>query len=81
MQLLTCRLDHVVEGTVAYSSMLEDGANLTTLGGENVTISIEDGNVFVNSAQVTMPDVLVSNGVVHVIDKYEYLFQSLMYLR
>ncbi len=58
---------HVVAGTVGYSSMLEN-MTLTTLNGADVTISVIDGEVFVNSAKVVTPDVLVSNGVVHVID-------------
>lgn len=59
---------HVVQGTVGYSSSLTSGAMLTTLNGGQVTITIDQGNVFVNSAEVTTADVLVSNGVVHVID-------------
>ncbi|KAI9675426.1 MAG: hypothetical protein M1817_001330 [Caeruleum heppii] len=59
---------HVVSGTVGYSSVLEDGMMLTTMGGGNVTITIAEGGVFVNSAKVVLPDVLVANGVVHVID-------------
>ncbi|KAI9842228.1 MAG: hypothetical protein M1837_007373 [Sclerophora amabilis] len=59
---------HVVNGTVAYSSMLSN-TTIETLGGGEVTITVgEDGSVFVNSAQVILPDVLVANGVVHVID-------------
>lgn len=58
---------HVVAGTVAYSSTLQEGS-VETLNGESVQISIRDGNVFVNEAQVVLADVLISNGVVHVID-------------
>jgi uncharacterized surface protein with fasciclin (FAS1) repeats len=58
---------HVINGTVAYSTSLMN-MSVPTLNGENVTISIIDGDVFVNSARVTVPDVLVANGVVHVID-------------
>merc|ERR1712058_94473 len=58
---------HVVNGTVAYSTDLEN-TTLSTLNGENITISIIDDEVFVNSAKVTVADVLVANGVVHVID-------------
>jgi len=58
---------HVVQGTVGYSSMLTN-TTLKTVNGADITISIIDGSVFVNSAKVTIPDVLVSNGVVHVID-------------
>ena len=60
---------HVVNGTVGYSNKLENGTILKTLEGTNVTITVEDnGDVFVNSAKVVLPDVLVANGVVHVID-------------
>lgn len=60
---------HVVEGVVGYSSILENGTSLMTAQGNNVTITIdEDDEVFVNSARVVVADVLVANGVVHVID-------------
>jgi len=58
---------HVVQGVVGYSSILTN-TTLKTVNGGSVTISIIDGTVFVNSAKVILPDVLVSNGVVHVID-------------
>ena len=59
----------VVNGTVGYSSTLKNGTSLTTLSGGKLTITIDNGNVFVNDAKVITPDVLVANGVVHVIDK------------
>ncbi|KAL1845418.1 hypothetical protein Daus18300_014540 [Diaporthe australafricana] len=59
---------HVVQGTVGYSSALTSGLQLPTVQGGQVTITLNDGNVFVNSAEVEVADVLVSNGVVHVID-------------
>ncbi len=39
-----------------------------TLQGENVELSIDAGSVFVNEAEVTLPDLTADNGVVHVID-------------
>lgn len=61
---------HVVNGTVGYSSGLENGTTLTTLNGANLTVTIGDeGRVFVNNARVTIADVLIANGVVHVIDE------------
>ena len=59
---------HVVQGTVGYSSLLTNGTSLPTVQGTNVTVTIEGDSVFVNSARVLVPDVLVANGVVHVID-------------
>ncbi|ORY10425.1 FAS1 domain-containing protein [Clohesyomyces aquaticus] len=59
---------HVVNGTVAYSSDLESGMQVPTIQGGNLTITIENGTVFVNGAKVITPNVLVANGVVHIID-------------
>lgn len=58
---------HIINGTVAYSS---DISNMTmmTLGGSNVTLSVINGSIYVDSAKVTVPDVLVAGGVVHIID-------------
>ena len=43
---------------------------LATLSGENITIKTgSDGTTYVNSAQVVIPNLLVANGVIHVIDK------------
>lgn len=39
------------------------------MNGGQLTITVNNGSVFVNSARVVLPDVLVANGVVHVIDK------------
>jgi uncharacterized surface protein with fasciclin (FAS1) repeats len=60
---------HVISGTVLYSSDLSNGTQ-ETLGGEDVEITIsDDGDVFINAARVVVPDILIANGVVHVIDK------------
>jgi transforming growth factor-beta-induced protein len=58
---------HVV-ASAALSSDLTDGQTLTTLNGQELTVSINDQGVFINDAQVTTPDVEIENGVVHVID-------------
>jgi uncharacterized surface protein with fasciclin (FAS1) repeats len=58
---------HVVEGTVAYSTLLSN-TTIASVEGTDLTITIIGDEVFVNSAQVIVPDVLVANGVVHVID-------------
>jgi uncharacterized surface protein with fasciclin (FAS1) repeats len=59
---------HVVNGTVAYSSLLSNGASVKTLTGGSVNITIADGEVFVNQARVIVADVLIAGGVVHVLD-------------
>ncbi len=59
---------HVVQGTVGYSTALTDGMMVETVNGAEVAIRVEGSNVFVNDIAVSMADVLVANGVVHVID-------------
>ena len=61
-------LYHVVDGVVPAETVatLESA---TTLGGEAITITVEDGNVFLNdTVQVIITDILASNGIIHVID-------------
>jgi transforming growth factor-beta-induced protein len=60
-------LYHVVEGWVFAADVVQlDSA--TTLLGEDVTITVENGNVFINDAQVIITNILTTNGVIHVID-------------
>jgi uncharacterized surface protein with fasciclin (FAS1) repeats len=67
-QLASILQYHVIAGKVDYSTMLGN-MSVQTAAGTNVTISQVNGTFYVNSAKVVIPDVLVSNGVVHVIDK------------
>jgi uncharacterized surface protein with fasciclin (FAS1) repeats len=60
-------LYHVVPGSV----MASDVVNLdtaATVEGSSVDITVADGKVMVDDAQVIIPDVAASNGVIHVID-------------
>ncbi|TVR79305.1 MAG: T9SS C-terminal target domain-containing protein, partial [Saprospirales bacterium] len=66
-ELLEAILLYHVVGSVALSTDLEDGMEIETLLGENVTVTI-NGGVFINDAQVTVADLIADNGVVHVID-------------
>ena len=50
-------------------SMTSTPMSFATLQGSNINVRMENGKVFVNSAMVTTADIIVSNGVIHVIDK------------
>jgi uncharacterized surface protein with fasciclin (FAS1) repeats len=67
-QLSSILTYHVVQGVVGYSSALTN-MSLPTVNGANLTLTVADGGVWVNGAKVVVPDVLVANGVVHIIDK------------
>ena len=58
---------HVVAGAVKAAD-LKDGQKVKTLQGQELTVSIKDGKVTINGANVTAADLTGSNGVVHVID-------------
>ena len=57
---------HVIAGKVM-SSDLTDGMKAETVNGQEVTIHLKDGKVYVNDAEVVIADVETSNGVVHAI--------------
>ena len=61
-------LYHVVSGKVTAAKVVKL-TSAKTVGGQSVRIKVSGGNVFVNTAKVTTPDVLASNGVIHVINR------------
>ncbi len=62
-------LYHVVSGSVT-SDKVVGLTSATSVEGSPIAISVKDGTVYLNdSAKVVTPDVMASNGVIHVIDK------------
>ena len=58
---------HVVSGKVMAADVVKlDSA--TTVQGQSVNVTTNDGSVMINSANVVMADVKASNDVIHVID-------------
>ncbi len=60
-------LYHVVAGEVTADQVVTLDAADTALG-EPLTISVSDGKVMVNDAEVIITDIEASNGVIHVVD-------------
>ena len=60
-------LYHVVGG-LALSTDLTDGQTITTLQGQDITVTLLTSGVMINQAMVTVADIQTGNGVVHVID-------------
>lgn len=69
-ELATLLEYHVVNGSdfVGYSANLPNGTVLKTRQGSNLTITFASNSLFVNSARVLQQDLLIANGVLHVID-------------
>lgn len=58
---------HVVSGKVMAADVVKiDSA--TTVQGQSVNVTTNDGSVMINNANVVMADVKAINGVIHVID-------------
>lgn len=58
---------HVVPGKVT-AKQVTGMSSATTVEGSDVSISVKDGSVMIDNAKVVKADVMVSNGVIHVID-------------
>lgn len=61
-------LYHVVAGKVTAADVVKL-SSAKTLNGKAVRIRVSGMNVFVNASKVTKPDVMASNGVIHVINR------------
>jgi len=61
----------VVPDFVGYSPDLVNGMRLTTLNGSRLTVGVDEdgGNLWVGGARVIKSDVILFNGVAHIIDK------------
>ena len=67
-QLASILTYHVVSGK-AMAADLKDGQELTTVQGTKLKVSIKNGKVMINGADVVSADIAASNGIIHVIDK------------
>jgi transforming growth factor-beta-induced protein len=68
-QLIKVLKCHVVSGKLL-SKDLKDGLTLTTLDGEKLNVTLmNDGRFMVGDVHITTPDVMTSNGIIHIVDK------------
>jgi uncharacterized surface protein with fasciclin (FAS1) repeats len=67
-QLSSILTYHVLAGKVL-STDLSDGMKATTVNGQEVTVHLKEGKVFINDAEVVLADVLTDNGVIHAVNK------------
>ncbi|MEM6328448.1 MAG: fasciclin domain-containing protein [Bacteroidota bacterium] len=58
---------HVVSGEL-FASDLSDGQTLTTLQGDQLTVTVNDNGVFVDGTRVIAANINANNGVVHVVE-------------
>lgn len=67
-QLVKVLTYHVVPGAVTSDQLIGQRLTVATVQGQTVHIDGTHG-VRVNSSRVTTPDIVATNGVIHVIDK------------
>ena len=60
---------HVIPNSILHSTELVDGMVVQTAQGSDIYITIQGGQVFVNSARVLQVDFLVANGILHTLDR------------
>ncbi len=58
---------HVVAGNVTAAKVVKM-KNAKTVNGEDLDITVNNGKVMIDNANVTKTDIMASNGVIHVID-------------
>jgi uncharacterized surface protein with fasciclin (FAS1) repeats len=63
-------LYHVIadQAVPAATALTLDGSDVEMANGDSVSITVTDGNLFVNDSQVIITDVMASNGIIHAID-------------
>lgn len=59
----------VVPNFLGYTPNLEDGQTLTSMNGTKIEIAINGDGIFVNGGKIIKRDIILENGVAHVIDR------------
>ena len=60
---------HVISGEVdAAAAISSAGTTVEMVNGDSVGLSLDGGNLLVNTSTVVMTDVMADNGIIHVID-------------
>ena len=57
--------DQAVDASTAISL---DGSDVAMLNGETISLSVREGNLYINESLVVAADIVASNGIIHVID-------------
>lgn len=60
---------HVVKDFLGYLPNLVDGECLTTSTGKELKVSVKDCEFFIDDAKIVKPNIILENGVAHIIDK------------
>jgi uncharacterized surface protein with fasciclin (FAS1) repeats len=67
-KLRSVLLYHVAKGRLTAAKVVKR-RSIRTVNGQRVRVRVRGGQVFINRARVVTPDVMASNGVIHVINR------------
>jgi uncharacterized surface protein with fasciclin (FAS1) repeats len=59
----------IFSGLLGMGNETENMTTVTTLAGEDLNVTVSDGEVMIENATVTMADINTTNGVIHIIDQ------------
>ncbi|KIW93501.1 uncharacterized protein Z519_06106 [Cladophialophora bantiana CBS 173.52] len=59
---------HVVQDFAGYLPSLADGSSYVTQSGATITVTIQGDDYFINNAKIVSSNLILENGVAHVID-------------
>lgn len=59
----------IFSGLLGMGNETENMTTLTTLSGEDLNVTVSEGEVMVEDATITMMDINTTNGVIHIIDR------------
>jgi uncharacterized surface protein with fasciclin (FAS1) repeats len=62
-------LGHVIPNFVGYLPSLTNGTTYTSQGGSNFTVTIIGSDYYINNAKIVLSNVIVENGVAHVLNQ------------
>jgi uncharacterized surface protein with fasciclin (FAS1) repeats len=71
-------LGHMIPNFAGYLPSLTDGTTYRSQVGSQFTVTVRGTDYYINNAKVILGNVIVANGVAHVIDQ---VCTSLMYMR
>lgn len=60
---------HIVENEALYTPDLNDGDVIKSASGENLYVNVVDDEFYINCVRVITTDSIVSNGVIHTVEK------------
>lgn len=62
-------LGHAIPNFAGYLPSLTNGSTYTSLGGTTFTVIHDSCDYYVNNAKIILPNVVLGNGVAHVVDQ------------